>query len=366
MAALSALLVHSTCEGSFLRKGLNPADEFIAPHALQYRTLLSELQGALAFASAKRQLKAPAPEPAAALDGRTIETWYRAFRGLQRINTHSERCFLVDPRDVTDLSAWERWVAHAGYLSEGALYLLIGAFGLLATIDASRHPNGSQGVLISLSRSVPGDLLLAAVTLGLASFVIWQLLIAIRDPERRRDRDRRLRWIIRLGHLLSGALHSVLVIEAMRILFGFGSTGGGERSQKEWIGRAFGMPLGRYVVGIVGIGISIYGLYQCYRAVTRDKDRRVDLARTRLRPILEILGVFGLFSRGVMFAVIGAELARAAWRVHAQYAVGIAGALGTLRQQPYGEWVLGTVTTGLISYGLWQIAKEPYRRLRDS
>jgi len=279
---------------------------------------------------------------------------------------HSECRTLTDPRDVTDLSAWERWVAHAGYLSEGVLYLLIGAFGLLATIDAARHPNGSHGVLISLSRTAPGDLLLAAVALGLASFVTWQLLIAIRDPEHRRDRDRRSRRIIRLGHLSSGALHSVLVIEAMRVLFGLGSSAGGERTQKEWIGRAFGLPLGRYVVGIVGIGISLYGLYQCYRAVTRDKDSRVDLTRTRLRSILDIFGLFGLLSRGVMFAVIGADLTRAAWRVHAQYAVGIAGALGTLRQQPYGGWVLGTVTTGLMSYGLWLIAKEPYRRLRDS
>jgi hypothetical protein len=81
---------------------------------------------------------------------------------------------------------------------------------------------------------------------------------------------------------------------------------------------------------------------------------------------VDVLGIFGLLSRGVMFAVIGVHLTRAAWRVHAQYAVGIAGALGTLRQHSYGEWVLGTVTAGLMSYGLWQIVKEPYRRLRDS
>lgn len=273
---------------------------------------------------------------------------------------------LADPRDVTDLSPWERWIAHAGYVSEGLLYLLIGTFGLLATIDASRRPNGTRGVLISLSHSISGDLLLAAVALGLASFVTWQLLIAIRDPEHRRDSEQRSRRIIRFGHLWNGALHSVLVIEAMRILFGLGGTANGERAQKGWIARAFALPVGRYVVGIVGIGISLYGLYQCYRAVTRRKDSRVDLTRTRLRPMLDVLGAFGLLSRGVMFAVIGAHLTRAAWRVHAGYAVGFAGALGTLRQQPYGEWVLGVVTAGLMSYGLWQMVKEPYRRLRDS
>ena len=278
----------------------------------------------------------------------------------------SECRSLVDPQDVTDLSAWERWVAHAGYVSEGLLYLLIGTFGLIATIDASRRPNGTQGVLIKLSLTAPGDLLLAAVALGLTSFVTWQLLIAIRDPEHRRERDRRSRRITRFGHLLSGVLHSVLVIEAMRILFGMGNTANGERAQKEWIGRAFGMPLGRYVVGTVGIGISLFGLFQCYRAVTREKDSRVDLTRTRFRPILDALGIFGLLSRGVMFAVIGAHLTRAAWQVHAQYAVGVAGALGSLKQQPYGAWFLGTVATGLMSYGMWQIVKEPYRRLRDS
>lgn len=267
---------------------------------------------------------------------------------------------------ATSPSAWMRWIAHAGYVSEGLLYLLIGTFGLLATVHASPHPNGTKGVLMKLSRTAPGILLLAAVVLGLASFVAWQLLIAIRDPEDRRDRDPRFRPFIRAGHLLSGALHSVIVIEAMTILFGFGRYAGGEKAQKAWIARAFEVPFGRYFVGIVGIGILLYGLYQWYRAVTRHKESTVDLNRTRLRPVLKFLGTFGLFGRGVMFALIGVYLARAAWWLHAQDAVGVAGALGTLRQEPYGEWALGTVAAGLMSYGLWQIAKEPYRRLHDS
>lgn len=259
-----------------------------------------------------------------------------------------------------------RWIAHAGYVSEGFLYLLIGAFALLATVHLSRHPNGTKGVLVKLSRTAPGELLLIAVALGLAAFVAWQLLIAIRDPEDRQDRNPRLRPVMRAGHLLSGALHSLIVIEAMSILFGLGRYAGGERAQKAWIARAFEVPLGRYVVGTVGIGIFLFGVYQWYRAVTRHKESTVDLTRTRLRPVLRCLGTFGLLSRGVMFAVIGAYLARAAWWLHAQDAVGVAGALGTLRQRPYGAWALGTVAAGLMSYGLWQIAKEPYRRLHDS
>jgi hypothetical protein len=36
-------------------------------------------------------------------------------------NFRSEYRSLVDSRDVTDLRAWERWIAHAGYLLEGLL-----------------------------------------------------------------------------------------------------------------------------------------------------------------------------------------------------------------------------------------------------
>lgn len=273
----------------------------------------------------------------------------------------------VRPRHVAELKSWERWVAHAGYVAEGVLYLLIGTFALLATIDTSQQPNGTKGILIRLSLTAPGELLLAAVALGLASFVAWQLLVAILDPEHRRDRHRhRSRTLIRVEHLFSGALHTVLVIEAMRILFGFGRGTSGARTQKEWIVRALEAPLGRYVVGAVGIGIAVYGLYQGYRAVTRNRDSRVDLRRTRLRPILNLLGIFGLLARGAMFSLIGVYLTRAAWQLHVGYAVGVAGALGSLRHEPYGEWMLGTMAVGLVSYGLWQIAKEPYRRLRES
>lgn len=67
-----------------------------------------------------------------------------------------------------------------------------------------------------------------------------------------------------------------------------------------------------------------------------------------------------------MFFLIGLYLARAAWHRHAEYAVGIAGAPGALRQRPYGGWFLGTMAAGLVSYGVWLIVKEPFRRLSNS
>ena len=74
----------------------------------------------------------------------------------------------------------------------------------------------------------------------------------------------------------------------------------------------------------------------------------------------------GFLARGVLFGLIGAFLIDAARRHDTANATGIAGALSALKRQEYGEWLLGAVATGLISYGFFQIIKEPYRNFRAS
>lgn len=163
-----------------------------------------------------------------------------------RAADRSKNIVAVDAGD-SNLKAWERWVAHSGYVAEGLLYLLIGTFALLATIDASRHPNGTRGVLIRLSVSAPRKLLLAAIALGLAAYVTWQLLVAIRDPEHRGDRRHRRRALIRVEHLFNAAVNAVLVIEATRVLFGFDRGGGGSGRKKSGLPR-----LSRRLWGVTG------------------------------------------------------------------------------------------------------------------
>ena len=85
------------------------------------------------------------------------------------------------------LTRWERWAGHAGYVAEGVLYLPIGFFALLAAVG-DQQPNGSQGALAKLGETLLGDALLAVLAVGLAAFVLWQLVVAIADPEHRAER----------------------------------------------------------------------------------------------------------------------------------------------------------------------------------
>jgi len=208
--------------------------------------------------------------------------------------------------------------------------------------------------------------MLALLALGLAAFVLWQLMLGILDPEHRRNRRSFRRRAVRLGCLMNGALHGVLVGEAAWRLLGFGGTADEGRSQAAWTAQAMSLPLGRWMIGATGAGIALFGLFQWYRAASRNKTDRVDLTHARLRGFIIVLGIFGFLARGVLFGVIGVFLIDAARRYDTANATGIAGALNALRHQEYGHWLLGAVATGLISYGLFQIIKEPYRNFRAS
>jgi hypothetical protein len=251
-------------------------------------------------------------------------------------------------------------------VAEGVLYLLVGFFALLAAAGQRQHPNGAQGSLAHLGSSIIGKILLLFLAIGLAAFVIWQLLVAISDPEHRATRATLRRRLMRLGHLSNGIFHIVFVGEAVWGFFGLSHAHEEKAGQVQWTARAFAIPAGRYVVALMGASIVVYGIWQFYRAMTRDKDKRVDLPRGRLRLLIDLLGIYGLAARGALFVLVGGYLIDAAWRHDPRYSGGVAGALSGLKEQRYGNWLLGVTAAGLICYGLYQVAKERYRRLQDS
>lgn len=276
-------------------------------------------------------------------------------------DTHSPR----SRDDDGALTRWERWAGHVGYAAEGVFYLPLGFFALLAAAGP-QQPSGSTGALTKVGKTLVGDALPVVLAVGLAAFVLWQLVVAIADPEHRAEHRNPHRRMVRLGHLFNGVFHCVFVGEAVWSILGDSRVDDEKQSQIRWTAQAFALPVGRYLVALVGAGIVIFGVWQFYRAVTRDKNKRVELSRARFPLAINALGVYGLLARGTLFGLLGGYLINAAWRHDPRYSGGIAGALSGLKQQPYGGWLLGVVAVGLLCYGLYQIVKEPYRKLGKS
>jgi hypothetical protein len=65
----------------------------------------------------------------------------------------------------------------------------------------------------------------------------------------------------------------------------------------------------------------------------------------------------------VVFLVVGIWVVLAAWHARPSEARTPAGALESLREQPYGTALLVVVAVGLGAFGLFEIVKARYRRI---
>lgn len=264
-----------------------------------------------------------------------------------------------------DAAPWIQLLARLGYAAKGVVYLIIGGLAVQAALTRYGRPEGSGGALLVIARQPFGRFLLGIVAVGLSGYVLWRLVQALLDPEHKGTDAKGL--ATRAGYLISGVLYGAVALEAVRMLTG-SSGGGGQNGEQadHWTAMAMSQPLGRWIVGAVGAGVILFGLYEFYRATSADLRKRMDLTSLggNARTQLVRFGRFGLAARGVVFLIMGWFLIQAAWQYDPQDAQGLAGALGTLQDQPYGPFVLGVVALGLFAYGLFQLAKARYRVIR--
>lgn len=76
-----------------------------------------------------------------------------------------------------------------------------------------------------------------------------------------------------------------------------------------------------------------------------------------------VIGTVGIVARGVVFALVGVFLVRAAYQYDPKEAVGLDGALGEIARAPYGPFLLGLVAAGLFAFGLYSLAEARYREV---
>jgi hypothetical protein len=81
------------------------------------------------------------------------------------------------------------------------------------------------------------------------------------------------------------------------------------------------------------------------------------------RKVVTDLARFGLASRAVVFAMIGAALLMAAKRSNAREAHGLGETLARIQGWSYGWVLLAIVAVGFIAYGVYQLVEARYRRI---
>jgi hypothetical protein len=255
-----------------------------------------------------------------------------------------------------------RGLARWGLLSKGALYLLVGVIAADVAIAGGTRLQDRQGALSASADSWPGKVLVSVLAVGLLGYAIWRLIEAVlghplegREPEG---------WLKRLGYLARAAWYLGLFGIAIAALAGADETEAGKEDR--FTARVLEFPLGRWIVGAIGLGILGAGVFNVWRGVTgRFRDR----LKTRKMSELEdtgftFLGVVGHIARGVaVFGLIGFFLVRAAWQYDPEEAIGLDGALGKVLRADYGDTLLAIVAAGLIAYGVYCFAEARYREV---
>ena len=251
------------------------------------------------------------------------------------------------------------WLARAGLFARGVAFGIIGVLALELALGDGGKATNQKGALQTIAQGTFGKLLLVLLALGLAGYAIWRLVrAALGHGKEQSDSTGE-----RIGALGSGVTYVLVCATAIEILAGSGSSSSGS-PQKATAG-VLGWTGGPVLVGIAGVFVVGIGIYQVYKGLSR---KFLDTTKTELmEPPTEAafttLGIFGHVARGVVFALAGDGIFRAAIQYDPDKARGLDGALNDLAHASYGGWLLGLVALGLIGFAGYSIADARYRRV---
>ncbi|MFI2642164.1 DUF1206 domain-containing protein [Streptomyces sp. NPDC018610] len=251
--------------------------------------------------------------------------------------------------------------ARAGLAARGVIYLLVGVLALRVAFGDGDRQADRSGALAAIADKPFGAVLLWALGAGLAGMVLWRLSEAVfgsAGPDGRKPR-KRLLAVVRCLFYVSGAW-SVLSFAA-------GSGGGrsSDRQSRDLTARALAVPAGQWLVGAVGVGIAIAGVWTGVQAVRRHyrKHLKTGELSSRARRLVDVTGVGGGAARGLVFAAAGAFAVRAAVDYRPEKAKGLDDTLRSLAGTPVGPWLLVLVAAGLVLFGLFSFALARWRRV---
>ncbi len=250
-----------------------------------------------------------------------------------------------------NVPAWISPLARAGYGAKGVVYAIIGVMSLLVAFGKGGEILGSSGALKELGEKPFGAVLLSVVGIGLAAYSIYRLLCAFVDAEREGDDKSGLAK--RIGYAGSGIAYAVLAVAAFSGLKG--SSGGGSGGEQAAAAKVIGMPGGEWIVGAVGAGIVLAGIFQWVKAIKGSYKEKFSLDQfaAKRRDLVNHAAKAGLIARGIVFPIIGGFLIMAAVQSDPSEAKGLGEALGELAKQSYGGILLGLTAAGLLCYGFY-------------
>jgi hypothetical protein len=254
--------------------------------------------------------------------------------------------------------------ARVGLVAYGVVHLLIAWISLQIAWGGGGGDASSSGALRTIAEKPFGQTLLWIAAAGLAALTVWQLLTALWGHQAESDDKKRL--VKRLSALGRAIVYAVLAYSAARVASGSGSSGGSDSKEEGFTAQLMSAPAGRVLVAAVGVAIIAVAARQVYRGLSDGFTHDLDGAATSGPSGSAVLmfGRVGYVGKGAAIGVVGALFVWAAIAYDPDKAGGLDDALKTVRDQPYGPYLLSVIALGLAAFGLFCFAWARYVRTR--
>jgi hypothetical protein len=258
---------------------------------------------------------------------------------------------------------WFEKLARFGYAAKGIVYLLAGVLTARAAFGLGGAATDKQGALRTILAQPFGQIMLVLIAIGLIGYVLLRVVQATLDPEHKGSDAKGIAQ--RVGYLFSAIGYGGLAITALRYAQrGAATPGNAQASEQGLVANIFQYPLGRWLVGLAGLGVIGVGLQQIYRGWTSDfsEHMRWDAMSATERRWATILGRIGLAARGIVWVLAGGFLVQAAMTLNPQRVQDSGGALQALAGMTPPS-VVGLIALGLAAYGVYMLAASRYARI---
>jgi len=253
-------------------------------------------------------------------------------------------------------------LARVGLLAYGVVHLVVAWLALQLAWGTSSESADQSGAMATLAESPVGKPLLWIVALGLVALAVWQALEVLR---RRSGWSASGKTRSRAVQKSAKAVAKAVVYAALAVLairFATGSGGSSSQQQQTTAAGVFGWPGGRWLVGAAGLVVIGVGLYHVYKGVTKHFLKEIDLAEappTATRLVTR-LGQVGYPGKGIALGVVGGLLVHAAVTFDPADASGLDGALRTILEAPFGQFLLTLVAVGIAAFGAYLFVRARY------
>jgi hypothetical protein len=230
----------------------------------------------------------------------------------------------------------------------------------LAVVGHGKAPDRDTA-LKTVAHQPFGKVLLGLIALGFLGYCLWRFAQGFLGGDLEGAKDEGV--LKRISYFARGLAYGAVFVSSLALLFGSG--GGDKNKEDRATGFLLDLPGGPLIVGGIGVGFLAGGGWNVYRAVTRKFREKLKLRKMSEAEdkAFTLIGVVGIFARGVVFTLIGVFLIRAAYQYDPKEAVGLDGALSEILQASYGTFLLGLVAAGLIAFGLYSLVEARYREV---